>query len=350
MKLPTTENDAHMIDVDSVAALLGRLRLREGGPKPLKVMPFDYNLRDEFKKHLVTRGVSVHTMRLYLKVIGDFLHHAKGQDLESVHVAREYMGKLMERKASTRSAHLYALRHFFSFLSIEGISDKNPFREMRLKTPRTVVAFLSVRDVLTLLESVKGIDILSLRDRAILELLYSSGLRVSEACGLNWKDFDFNEGTVKVFGKGSKERIVPVGDAALKHLERYRKRLKRCAPDDPVFFSFYGPNRTRKVYSLRQRITGRSIARMFQERIQPLAIEKDGMTPHKLRHSFATHLLDAGAGLREIQVMLGHSSLSSTQIYTHVALSSLKRVYDEAFAKIREGWEDEKEADGQTRA
>lgn len=336
-KLPTTEQDARMVDVDVVAALLDRLRLREGGRKPVKVLPFDYNLREEFKKHLETRGVSPHTLRLYVKIAGDFLHHCKGQDIESRDVARNYMGKIMDKSPATRSAHLYAVRHFFRFMISEGILDKNPFQEMSIKVPRTVVAFLSPEDVVTLLKSVSGVDVITLRDRSILELLYSSGIRVAELCGLSWKDIDFQQGMIKVFGKGSIERIVPVGEIALRYIERYRKLIKNREPDDPVFISFHSRAGSRTVLLKRQRITPRSVDRMFRQRIEPLAIQKDGITPHKLRHSFATHLLDAGCGLREIQVMLGHSSISSTQIYTHVALSSLRVVYDKAFEKIREG-------------
>jgi integrase/recombinase XerC len=174
-----------------------------------------------------------------------------------------------------------------------------------------------------LLGGVQGVGFLPVRDRAILEVFYSTGIRVSELVGLNWNDIDFQLGIVRVVGKGSKERIVPIGAVALGALSDYnaeqQRKLERVMKGaKPVFINHRGT-----------RITTRSVARVVEKHLKASGIPSR-MGPHGLRHTFATHLLNSGADLRVIQELLGHASLSTTQRYTHVNLDQLTAVYDKA--------------------
>jgi integrase/recombinase XerC len=180
-----------------------------------------------------------------------------------------------------------------------------------------------VDDAFRLLGIVQGIGHLQIRDRAILEVLYSTGTRVSELVALNWGEIDFNLGIIRVVGKGAKERVVPIGETALGALRDYgreqRKRWsRRLRGEEPVFLNARGA-----------RITTRSVARIIGKHLRAAGIAVQ-MGPHGLRHSFATHLLNGGADLRLIQELLGHASLSTTQRYTHVNLDQLTEVYDRA--------------------
>ena len=191
------------------------------------------------------------------------------------------------------------------------------------KQEKPLPAFLSVDDVFRLLGSVQGIGALEVRDRTILEVLYSTGVRVNELVSINWNDVDFHLGIIRVVGKGSKERIIPIGEVALQALRDYgeeqRRKWRRAARGgEAVFLNARG-----------ERITTRSVARILEKylRASGIAIR---MGPHGLRHTFATHLLNSGADLRSIQELLGHASLSTTQRYTHVNLDQLTAVYDRA--------------------
>ena len=164
---------------------------------------------------------------------------------------------------------------------------------------------------------------MDVRDRAILEVFYSTGIRVSELVGLNWSDVDFQLGIIRVVGKGSKERIVPIGEVALQTLRDYGQEVRKkwnlpCTGETPVFLNHRGG-----------RITTRSVARIVEKHLREAGIAVK-MGPHGLRHSFATHLLNSGADLRVIQELLGHASLSTTQRYTHLNLDQLTAVYDKA--------------------
>jgi integrase/recombinase XerC len=182
---------------------------------------------------------------------------------------------------------------------------------------------LSVDDVFQLLGNMKLKSALDIRDRAILEVFYSTGIRVSELVGLNWSDVDFELGIVRVLGKGSKERIVPIGKMALEALRDYSVEVRKkwnlpCKGENPVFLNNRGG-----------RITTRSVARLVGKHLKEVGIPVK-VSPHGLRHTFATHLLNSGADLRVIQEMLGHASLSTTQRYTHLNLDQLTAVYDKA--------------------
>jgi integrase/recombinase XerC len=180
---------------------------------------------------------------------------------------------------------------------------------------------LTKDDANALMEFPAGLSSLSLRDRALLETMYSTGARVSEVVGMNLGDLNETDTLVHLRGKGRKERVVPIGDIALHTIQAYRKSLKmpaiRCEPSAPVFLNHRGG-----------RITTRSVARMVSQYSSRLS--GGAVSPHALRHSYATHLLDEGADLRSIQEMLGHASLSTTQKYTHLAMDRLLAVYDRA--------------------
>lgn len=289
----------------------------------------DY-LRDE-------RDVSPHTLRNYasdLRQFHRFLVDREGLrdsnekinfgriDLQEV---RAYLGSLakVSRKSSI-ARKIAALRGFFRYLVKGKVIERDPFALISVpKQEKPLPAFLSVDDVFRLLGSLKGSGPLNLRDRAVLEVLYSTGVRVSELVGMNWSDVDFQLGIVRVVGKGSKERIVPIGEVALQALRDYgdeqRRTLGHAAKGETAVFL----NRRGR------RITTRSIARVVEKQLRAAEIPIR-MGPHGLRHTFATHLLNSGADLRVIQELLGHASLSTTQRYTHVNLDQLTAVYDRA--------------------
>ncbi|MDE0035678.1 MAG: tyrosine recombinase XerC [Deltaproteobacteria bacterium] len=269
----------------------------------------------------------VEGFRRYLEENGFDLDVPGNAALQSVNVRwiRGYLKTLHEtRKKSTIGRKLAALKGFFRYLVREGVIAKDPlvgFSAPKQEAP--LVSFLSVDEAFRVLGCLPEEGILPARDCAVMEVLYSSGVRVSELVGLDWRDVDFSLGVLKVFGKGSKERIVPVGQVALAALRDYaahqRGRWGREARGgEPVFLNRFG-----------SRITTRSVARIVEKYLRLAGIPVR-MGPHGLRHTFATHLLNAGADLRSIQELLGHASLSTTQRYTHVNLDQLTAVYDRA--------------------
>lgn len=283
------------------------------------------------------RNVSPHTLRNYVSDVAQlrqFLVEAKlclfGPDTVDVgkidiHVIRAFLASLAKgRKKSSIGRKLAALKSFFGYLLSTHQIESDPL--LLIETPKQekpLPNFLSVDDVFHLLEGVKVEKILDARDRAALEVFYSCGIRVSELVGLDWADIDFQLGIVRVLGKGSKERIVPIGEVALQALRDYgleqRKRWKvECKGAAPVFLNHQG-----------QRITTRSVARIVEKHLKKAGIAIK-LGPHGLRHTFATHLLNSGADLRVIQELLGHASLSTTQKYTHLNLDQLTAVYDKA--------------------
>lgn len=285
----------------------------------------------------VERNFSPHTLRNYLSDLKQFRQFLLAQELcqdrekkiklgaIDHHVVRGYLGVLTKScRKSSIGRKLAALKGFFRYLVREGHLVRDPLSNFSTpKQEKPLPVFLSVDDVFRLLGGVQGIKILELRDRAILEVLYSTGVRVSELVGLNWGDVDFQLGIIRVVGKGSKERIVPIGDMALQALRDYGieqgKKWGRAAKGvAPVFLNHRG-----------SRMTTRSVARVVDKYLRATGIPVR-MGPHGLRHTFATHLLNSGADLRVIQELLGHTSLSTTQRYTHVNLDQLTAVYDRA--------------------
>ena len=242
-----------------------------------------------------------------------------------LHVVRAFLaGLTKDRKKSSIGRKLAALKGFFRYLIAQKQIEKDPLLLIHSpKQEKPLPTFLSVDDAFQLLAGVKIKTDLDVRDCAILEVFYSTGVRVSELVGLNWADIDFQLGIIRVVGKGSKERIVPIGEVALRALRDYSQELRKkwnlpCKGQIAVFLNNRG-----------ERITTRSVARIVEKHLKQAGIPIK-MGPHGLRHSFATHLLNSGADLRVIQELLGHASLSTTQRYTHLNLDQLTAVYDKA--------------------
>ena len=291
-----------------------------------------------YTDHLRTeRGVSPHTLRNYLSDLAQFHNFLRDRQLcvetnggikarkIDIHVVRAFLAALTrDRKKSSIARKLAALKGLFRFLITQKQIDKDPLLLIHSpKQEKPLPTFLSVDDVFQLLGSVKIKTDLDVRDRAVLEVFYSTGVRVSELVGLKWADIDFQLGIIRVVGKGSKERIVPIGDVALQALRDYAQEQRKkwnlsCKGEISVFLNNRG-----------ERITTRSVARIVEKHLKRAGIQIK-MGPHGLRHSFATHLLNSGADLRVIQELLGHASLSTTQRYTHLNLDQLTAVYDKA--------------------
>ncbi len=299
---------------------------------------------DDFLKHLkYERNLSEHTLRNYESDLVQFYDYVappnpdgerREVNLHSIDnlTIREYMATLYEKKKKKSSIHrkVATLRTFFRFMCREGVLENNP--AMLVTSPRverTLPTHLNIQDMIRFIETPETETVLGKRDRAILELLYASGVRVSELVGLNLTDIDFTRMSLRVKGKGRKERIVPFGNHAKAALEIYLgvrgELLVEADPDDrdplAVFMNYQGT-----------RITTRSVGRMIDKYVRQCA-DLHHISPHSLRHSFATHLLDAGADLRTIQELLGHARLTTTQNYTHVSTDKLMEVYDKAHPK-----------------
>ncbi len=286
-------------------------------------------LADEFFRHLENeRNVSPRTLDNYQRALADFRQNIPAPDwpaLTADHFRRHLfeLGKRGMAKPTQR-LHFAALRTFYKFLVERHGLAANPLKLVQLpKLDRKLPLVLTAKQVLELLDAPLKIEKqkqapewMPLRDAAILELFYSSGLRLAELIALNVPDIDLFTESVRVLGKGRKERVVPIGKPALDAIQRYRQLAK--VHSGPLFLS-----------KLRRRLTPMNVWLAIQRYLPHTSIPVN-VTPHKLRHSFATHLLDNGADLRAVQSLLGHASLSTTQIYTHVSVERLKRAYDEA--------------------
>jgi len=286
---------------------------------------------DRFLAHLeIERNLSPETLRAYrsdLEQLWEYFEATGDDDLTALDVfaARRYLAHLQSSgyTKSTVVRKLASIRGYFRFLEREGRTERSPFHDVR--TPRSrkrLPHFLTVSEVVRLIETPDPATFRGTRDRCILEVLYSTGLRVSELIALDWRDIDRGEGVLRARGKGRKERIVPIGRFALDALDRYREAIPaewRAGSDDsPVFLNRSGG-----------RISDRSIRKLLGKHIRQAGL--DGKTtPHTLRHSFATHLLDGGANLREVQELLGHKHLATTQIYTHLTHERLVAAYRSA--------------------
>ena len=281
--------------------------------------------------------MSPHTVRNYLSDLAQFQKFLIERELaltkygvvdagkDDIHIVRAYLASLAEdRKKSSIGRKLAVLKSFFRYLVTTKRLAKDPLLLINSpKQEKPLPKFLTVDDAFHLLEAGKLENGLDLRDQAVLEVFYSTGIRVSELVGLDWADIDRQLGIIRVVGKGSKERIVPIGLVALKALESYAETVRLswkvvCRGETPVFLNHRG-----------RRITTRSVARIVEKHLKLAGIEVK-MGPHGLRHSFATHLLNGGADLRVIQELLGHVSLSTTQRYTHLDLDQLTAIYDKA--------------------
>ena len=303
---------------------------------------------DQFIHYLsMEKNASPHTCRCYrrdlegfedfLKSSGTVLNLSGKVEIEKVDrmAIRKYLSFLHRKnRKSSIARKISTLRSFYKYLVREQVISSNPAKSVSTpKIEKTLPATLTVDEAFRLMEAPQTISEKSsegskekgLRDRAILELLYSSGLRVSELVGLNSNQLDLDLGIVKVMGKGRKERIVPVGAKATEALVAYLKGRGILGGDEPIF-----------INSLGGRLTARSVGRVMKRYSRQSGIFRK-VSPHSLRHTFATHLLDAGADIREIQEMLGHSSLSTTQRYTHISAGKLMEVYDKAHPRSFRG-------------
>jgi len=265
------------------------------------------------------RGASLHTLRSYRTDLRQFEVFARSRRLgppETIdpRAVRVYLASLSEAKLARSSIgrKLAVLRSLFRYLTRRREIEANPVKDLRgPKIPRALPRTLLYDDIVQILDKTEHSR---LRDRAILELLYATGIRVGEAAGLEVTDIDVGSGLVRVRGKGDKERLVPVGTQALRALEAYLDGRRK----GPLFLNGRGG-----------RLTVRSLHRIVRASAKRAGLHRP-VSPHTLRHSFATHLLDQGADLRVIQEFLGHARLSTTQRYTHVSADHLMKVYDRA--------------------
>ncbi|MBN2123191.1 MAG: tyrosine recombinase XerC [Deltaproteobacteria bacterium] len=303
-------------------------------------------LIEEFLDYLRSqRGCSEHTVRNYRVDLRHFLEFLEGRetssgqdtvesDLESLdfRTFRDYLGSIYGNyRRSTVARKLSAVRSFFRFAEKRGVIRSNPAADISSpKLEKYIPNYLPVDEMFRLLEAPDKGKPLGMRDLAILEVLYSCGIRVSELAGLNVSSIDFDQRLVRVLGKGNKERVVPIGRSALKAVRGYinatlplRRKAERDPQGVPLFLNFRGG-----------RLTSRSIHKVVKKYGKESGLMTE-ISPHSLRHTFATHLLDGGADLRSVQEMLGHVSLSTTQKYTHVSLDRLMEVYDKAHPRSR---------------
>ena len=286
----------------------------------------------------VERNASELTIKSYredLALLSEYLTESLGREPRPAEITpldlRTYVAALHEAgyAKSSVSRRLASLRSFFRFCQREELCQHNPAKPLRNpRRDRKLPHFLSGDEIGKLLVSPPGDTPMGLRDRAIFETLYSAGLRVSELVGMNVDDLDFEDGLVTVRGKGKRERLAPLGRYAVRALQRWlRKRtLAKGMPakiGSPVFVNKFG-----------KRLTTRSVGRMLEKYLKLTGLDSR-TSPHTLRHSFATHLLDRGADIRSVQELLGHKSLVTTQIYTHVSTAGLRKAYDLAHPRAK---------------
>jgi len=285
------------------------------------------------------RNFSVHTVRCYATDLAHFAAFLAGPSVTPDGLAspvfsdrlrritpldlRGYLAELRRADYSraTVARKIATLRSFYKFLARQGEVQANPVKVIRTpRQERRLPKFMAPADVERLLSAPRGNDMLSLRDSAMLEILYSTGMRVSELVGLDLEDIDPIGECARVRGKGKRERFAPLGSYAIRSLNRYLEARAVCGVRDAkaVFVNRHGA-----------RLSSRSVRRKLEKYLRVAGLQ-DHATPHTLRHSFATHMLERGADLRAVQELLGHRSLSTTQIYTHVTASRLKEVYEAA--------------------
>lgn len=289
------------------------------------------NFVNEFINYLeVERGLAPNTLESYGSDLRQFHKYLQVDDTEFLKTANRnsilaYLNSLQNkgRAVSTISRNLAAIKSFYQYLVRERYLEKDPAAILESpKLEKKLPKILTIQEVELLLKQPNILLPAGLRDKAMLELLYATGIRVSELIALNISDVNLELGYVKCFGKGSKERIVPMGSIAIKCVQEYinkgRQKLVRTYEEPALYVNHHG-----------NRLTRQGFWKIIKKYAQDADINKE-ITPHTLRHSFATHLLENGADLRSVQEMLGHADISTTQIYTHVTKNRLKAVYDKA--------------------
>jgi integrase/recombinase XerC len=289
---------------------------------------------ESYLSHLKNaRQASAHTLRAYASDLSQFENFAqsrgaaKPNDVTPLHV-RGFVATLTSKGASRGSVarKLASVRSLFRFLALRGEVESNPAAVVRApKLGRKLPKVLTKGEVSTVLDGAEfGDTLLGARNRSMWELLYSGGLRAGELVALAEEDLDLRAGVVRVLGKGKKERLCPIGGPAAEALREYLERKRSAGMVDArIFVNRFG-----------NKLSDRSVRRLFGQWLQKRGLGGKG-SPHTLRHSFATHLLDAGADLRSVQELLGHASLSTTQIYTHVSMERLRDVYKKAHPRAK---------------
>lgn len=287
-------------------------------------------LVDRFLRHLsIERGMSAHTVRAYSGDLDKYLEWANRVEVDPINLThrqlRLYLAELDRARyaRSTVARRLSAVRSLFRYLATEGIVASDPSSVISSpKVPSTLPRIVPTQDLRLLLDAPSADTPIGRRDRALLELLYATGLRVSEACSLQLSGLDLSQGQVTVMGKGSKERTVPVHRFACVRLRDYlasgRPALAKPSSPGTVFLSARG-----------MKMSEDSVRHMFKRHLSQVGAS-GALSPHALRHTFATHMLEAGADLRSVQELLGHVALSTTQIYTHVSIKRLQDVHHKA--------------------
>jgi tyrosine recombinase XerC len=293
------------------------------------MIPISYYI-DKFLNYLVIeKNYSNHTFinyRIDLEEFKEFLNSQGENDIKRIDyfLLRKFLSKIMEKKVSKRtlSRKISTLKSFFKFMVREGIINNNPASTLIYpRLEKSLPKFLTEEEVKKILEAPQGDDLLGLRDKAILEFLYSTGARISELVSLKIEEVDLISGIAKVKGKGKKERILPLGDPAIESIKRY---LDKRNDNNPYLF----------VNKRNKPLTDRGVRLIVEKYIKQISLSLK-VSPHTFRHSFATHLLNRGADLRSVQELLGHSSISTTQVYTHLTIDRLKRIYEKAHPRAK---------------
>ncbi|WML53954.1 site-specific tyrosine recombinase XerD [Neobacillus sp. PS3-12] len=286
-------------------------------------------LKDFIHFLIVEKGLAKNTIVSYERDLKSYIHYLNSveniqhlNDVQRIHIVH-FLGLLKEqgKSSKTLARHIASLRAFHQFLLRDKVTDHDP--SVHIETPkmeRSLPKVLNIQEVETLLDSPKQNDHFGIRDKAMLEILYATGIRVSELIGLDLGDVHLTMGFVRCIGKGNKERIIPIGKTAANALKHYLEQgrpffVNKKQREEALFLNHHG-----------MRLTRQGFWKILKRLAAEAGIQKE-LTPHTLRHSFATHLLENGADLRAVQEMLGHADISTTQIYTHVTKTRLKDVY-----------------------
>jgi integrase/recombinase XerC len=296
----------------------------------------EYEVIDSFLNYIkAAKNQSENTLKAYAGDLGQFIEYleqnkiSETKSLKNItHLdIRGFLAYLKEKGVAKKSItrKLSALRSFFKYLVTEGIISEDPTQMVQgMKLPKKLPQFLYPSEVEALLSAPKN-DILGIRDRAIMELLYATGVRVSELVSIKLKDINMGANFIIVYGKGSRERIVFFGSKAAESLEEYLKKSRPYLVKNlSCEYLFLNKNGTK--------LTDRSVRRIIDKYVKELSLKKN-ISPHTLRHTFATHMLNNGADLKTVQELLGHVSLSTTQLYTHLTKERLKEIYDKVFPR-----------------
>lgn len=277
----------------------------------------------------VEKGLSSNTLESYRRDLQKFFLFLQEKNINNIeHISRtdltDFLLKQKEKglAPTTLTRNLASIRSFYQFLLKEQIITENPSTDLETpKTEKKLPRVLSFNEIELLLEQPETKNVIGLRDKAMLELLYATGIRVSELVSLNVKEVNFKMGFIKCSGKGNKERMIPLGSVAIRSIQEYlknsRPKILKQKEEKALFVNQQG-----------SRLTRQGFWKILKKYALKAGIQTD-ITPHTLRHSFATHLLENGADLRSVQEMLGHADIATTQIYTHVARRKIKEIYDQ---------------------